>query len=121
MSLNWVTFKVSDLEKSLQFYTGLLHLEIAAKFGSEEHQIVMLGKVDETKIELICEPNTKLENPGNGVSIGLEIEDLDDFVRVLKEDGKNVVGPISPNQGIRFFFVKDPDGYTVQLVEQNTK
>jgi lactoylglutathione lyase len=119
MKLNWVSFKVSDLEKSLLFYTDLLHLEVAAKFGSEEHQIVMLGKADEPKIELICEANTKIENPGNGVSIGLEIENLDGLVRVLKESGKNVVGPISPNSAIKFFFVKDPDGYTIQLVEQN--
>ena len=43
MKLNWVTLKVSDLEKSLFFYTKLLNLEVAAKFGDENHKIVMLG------------------------------------------------------------------------------
>jgi len=121
MKLNWITIKVSDLEKSLFFYAELLNLEIAEKFGSEEQQIVMLGKTDESKIELICEPNAKIENPGNGVSIGLEIDDLDRLVHILKENGIKIVGPIAPNPQIRFFFVQDPDGYTVQLAEQKRK
>ncbi|HEX2985641.1 MAG TPA: VOC family protein [Caproiciproducens sp.] len=118
MSLNWVTFKVGNLEKSLFFYCKLLNLDIAAKFGSPEHQIVMLGKEGEAKIELIWEPQTKIDNPGNGVSIGLEADDLDRLTGLLQENGYKTVGPVSPNPKIRFFFVKDPDGYTVQLVEQ---
>ena len=118
MKFNWVTFKVSDMEKSLAFYNGLLKLEIAARFGSEEHQIVMLGKNDGPKIELICEPNYNTENLGHGVTVGLEPENLDALVDSLKEQGLKVSGPISPNPNIRFFFVKDPDGYSIQLAEQ---
>ena len=118
MKLNWITLKVQDLEKSLFFYIQLLHLEIAAQFGPPEHQIVMLGKAGEAKVELIFEPNTNVEQPGNGVSFGLESENLDQLVALLQEHGLSLVGPISPNPHIRFFFVKDPDGYSVQLIEQ---
>jgi len=118
MNLNWVTIHVCDLQKSLFFYTNLLGLDIAEKLGSSDHQIVMLGKKDETKIELICEQNKKINNPGNGVSIGLEADDLEQLISVLQENGDEPVGPISPNPRIRFYFVKDPDGYTVQLVKQ---
>ena len=118
MKLNWVTIKVSDLDKSLFFYKDLLALDIAARFGTEAHQIVMLGHADAPKIELIFEPNTKIENPGNGVSIGLEADDLDQLIDRLKEHGLKPAGPISPNPKLRFFFVQDPDGYGIQLVEQ---
>ena len=118
MKLNWVTIKVSDLDKSVYFYKDLLNLKIAEKFGSEDHQIVMLGEADAAKIELIFEPNTKIENPGNGVSFGLEADNLDQLINVLKEQGYAALGPISPMPNIRFFFVQDPDGYTVQLIEQ---
>lgn len=118
MKLNWVTLKVTNLEKSIDFYTKLLNLNIAARFGNEQHKIVMLGESDGPKIELIYEPNSIIENPGNGVSIGLEISNLDMLISKLKESGQNVIGPISPNPHIRFFFIKDPDGYTVQLAEQ---
>jgi len=121
MKLNWVTFMVSDLDKSIFFYRDLLNLDISAKFGNEEHQIVMLGKADEAKVELIFEPNEKIENPGNGVSIGLEADNLDLLICVLKEHGYKASGPISPNPQLRFFFVQDPDGYTVQLIEQKSK
>jgi lactoylglutathione lyase len=121
MKLNWVTFKVSDLDKSIFFYKDLLNLDIYAKFGSEEHQIVMLGKADEPKVELIFETNTKIENPGNGVSIGLEADNLDQLLDVLIKHGYKPVGPISPNPHIQFFFVQDPDGYTIQLVKQKLK
>ena len=118
MKVNWVTFGVCDLEKSVQFYNEVLGLKISARFGSPEHQIVMLGNENETKIELIFEPNLKIENPGAGVSVGLEIDQLDQLVQTLKEKGHQVRGPIAPNPRIRFFFVRDPDGYTIQLVEQ---
>ncbi len=117
MKVNWVTIYVSDLEKSLFFYTKLLNLGIAEKFGSADHQIVMLGKKDDTKIELICEAGKKISNPGNGVSIGLEADDLEQLIGALKENGYEPMGPISPNPQIQFYFVKDPDGYTVQLVK----
>lgn len=118
MKLNWVTLRVSDLEKSLAFYNGLLNIGVSARFGDENHWIVMLGDADSAKIELICEPGAKVENPGNGVSIGLEADDLDKLVGELKDRGHRVIGPVSPNPHIRFFFVQDPDGYSVQLVKQ---
>lgn len=117
MNLCWVTLKVSNLEKSLFFYTKLLNLGISEEFDGPEHQIVMVGKANETKIELICEPHTKINNPGNGVSIGMEADDLDGLIGILKENGYKTVGPVSPNSHIKFFFVQDPDGYTVQLVK----
>lgn len=118
MKLNWVTIHVCDLEKSLSFYTSLLNLDIVEKFGSPDHQIVMLGKKDEAKLELICEPNKKIDDPGKGISIGLEADDLEQLIGVLQENGYKPMGPISPNPRIRFYFVKDPDGYTVQLAKQ---
>lgn len=118
MKLNWVTLRVSNLEQSVAFYTETLGMEVAARLGGGGHQIAMLGKADEAKVELICETGSKIESPGNGVSIGLESEDLDALVNSLKAKGYPVTGPVSPNSHIRFFFVKDPDGYTIQLVEQ---
>lgn len=118
MKLSWVTFRVHDLEKSIAFYTQSLGMEIAARFGDETHPIVMLGKDNAAKVELIGEPGAKVESPGSGVSIGLEAEDLDALVDALKAEGHAVSGPVSPAPHVRFFFVKDPDGYTIQLMGQ---
>ncbi|MDD4390795.1 MAG: VOC family protein [Eubacteriales bacterium] len=109
MKLNWVTLKVSDLEKSMRFYTELLPLQVATKIGTDDHQIVFLGKDDSAKVELIYEKGGNVENAGKGVSVGLECDNLDQLVDKLKVNNLNVTGPISPNAHIRFFFVQDSD------------
>ncbi len=87
--------------------------------GVPAHQVVMLGKNGETKLELIYEPGRTLpENPGGTVTMGFAPDDLDAFIAKLSGMGIPAVGPIAPSPDIRFFFIKDPDGYTIQLVEQ---
>lgn len=118
MKFKWATLRVSNLDTSLEFYRNILKMNISSQFGTENHQIVMLGQEDEAKIELIYEKGMSIDNPGNGVSIGLEVEHLDDMINTLKRQNLKVEGPVMPNPHIRFFFVKDPDGYTIQLLEQ---
>ena len=86
------------------------------QFGPPEHQIVMLGNPQETMIELICEPGAVI-NTGDSVSIGLEIDDMEALLLKLRENGYVISPPMSPNPTMVFYFVNDPDGYTVQLVE----
>ena len=119
MKFVWTTLPVSDMEKSLKFYSEIMGLGPVAKMGVPSHQVVMLGKDGETKLELIFEPGRSIPgNPGGTISIGFAPENLDEFMAKLAEMGIPSVGPISPSPDIRFFFIKDPDGYTVQLVEQ---
>ena len=119
MKFMWTTLPVSDMEKSLEFYSGLMGLGPIARMGVPQHQVVMLGKEGETRLELIYEPGRAIpETPGGTISMGYAPENLDEFMAKLGEMGIPAVGPISPSPDIRFFFIKDPDGYTVQLVEQ---
>ena len=37
---------------------------------------------------------------------------------MAKRLDEGFVGPISPNPHIRFFFVRDPDGYYVEIIEE---
>lgn len=118
MKLAWTTLRVSDLEKSLDFYSNVLGLGPAMRLGTDAHRVVMLGAPEGVKLELVWEAEPIPENNGRGVSVGLIPDDLDAIVAFLREKGYAVTGPIAPDETIRFFFVPDPDGYTVQLVEQ---
>ena len=119
MKFMWTTLPISDMEKSLAFYSGLMGLGPMAKMGSPAHQVVMLGENGQTKLELIYEPGRALpENPGGTISMGYAPNNLDEFMAKVAEAGIPAIGPISPTPDIRFYFIKDPDGYTVQLVEQ---
>lgn len=117
LSMNWITLRVRDLEASLNFYHGILKLPVQRRFESRGRQIAMLGAEGQPKLELIqgSEPVLK---PECGVSIGFEVESLDEAMVYLENEGIPVArGPAQPNPRLRFFYIVDPDGFEVQLAQ----
>jgi lactoylglutathione lyase len=121
MNLCWVTIRVGDPETSLKFYQGILGLPLASRHSGPGRDIIMLGEKEAPKVELLYSQNQK-PDPGSGMSIGLRVNSLDDTMELLKQHGIPIVsGPMAPDPHTSFFFVKDPDGYTVQFVEQKNR
>ncbi|MDY0175151.1 MAG: VOC family protein [Bacteroidales bacterium] len=119
MKIAWITIYVRDMEESLAFYTQILGMKVSRSFtgGGGVNIHFLDGKGAD--LELIHDPNKTEVNCGTDVSVGLLVDDLDATMTHLKEQGiANIVGPISPNPHLRFIFIKDPNGFTVQLVEQ---
>lgn len=121
MSFSLVTLRVSNMAESLSFYNGILGLPIIRQFENKDHeQIVMLGQEDIPHIELI---ETRLDAElGIGVSIGFEVEHPQEIIRQVNlKYNCSPVGPISPSPYLQFYFIKDPDGYQVQLLQKREK
>ncbi|GGF86647.1 hypothetical protein GCM10010912_34900 [Paenibacillus albidus] len=119
LSLNWITLRVRDLEVSLNFYHSILGLPVDRRFESRGRQIVMLGTEGQPKIELIQGTDLALK-PECGVSVGFEVESLDEAMDNFKSQGIQVArGPVTPNPRLRFFYVLDPDGFEVQIAEHS--
>ncbi|MCK8817580.1 VOC family protein [Natroniella sulfidigena] len=119
MKFNWCTITVGDMEESLEFYQKIVGLEVSQEFTIEEEiEIAFLGS-GETKVELIFDPNKEAADNPEGISLGFEVESFDEQLDFVKEEGLEVVGPFQPVPNIRFFFVKDPNGVSIQFVEQN--
>lgn len=118
MSLKWITLQVKNLEESIKFYNNILGLPVASKFDAGIHKIAMMGKKESPKIELIEQVDRMLKNFGEGVSIGIGVEDLDEEISRLKNLNIEASEIISPMKNIRFCFIKDPNNYTIQLVEE---
>ena len=119
MKFCWTTLHVSDMQRSLRFYSEILGLGPAVRMGNDAHQVVMLGDAGGTRLELMWDGAPVTADAGRGVSVGLAPENLDKLIAELRDShGISAVGPISPTPDIRFFFISDPDGYTVQLLEQ---
>jgi lactoylglutathione lyase len=119
MKYLWTTLNVENMEKSLDFYQNTLGLTLKRKFSpAPGMEFAFLGD-GETEIELFCNEAVKDINPGDSLSIGFKIESTEKFSLFLKEKGIEIhSGPFQPGPSIRFFFVLDPDGYKIQLVEE---
>ncbi|MBK1810389.1 VOC family protein [Clostridium sp. YIM B02505] len=119
MNFCWVTLYVKDMEESLKFYNEIIGLKIAERFNAgEEMQIAMLGETDGPKVELIYDKNQKAFGFKEGISIGFQVESLDKAMELLKDKDIPIKrGPISPNPSTKFFFVDDPNGIEVQIVQ----
>ncbi|MBI9011582.1 MAG: VOC family protein [Clostridiales bacterium] len=114
----WTTIMVKNMADSLAFYTEVLGLEISHQVkAGPGMEIVFLGS-GETKFELISNENAKDISYTNHVSTGFEVESADNFMSHLKDKGIDIFeGPFEPSPFIKYFFIKDPNGYKIQLVE----
>jgi lactoylglutathione lyase len=117
MNMSWVTIHISDLERSLYFYTEILGLEVVNRFTpNEEMEIAFLGK-EGTQVELIAHREQVNNRFNEHFSIGFMLESsLEQFLS--KHPELEYEGPIQPNPGIRFIYIKDPAGVKIQLVER---
>ncbi len=46
-----------------------------------------------------------------------EVASLDEQIKLLEKKGLELKGPIQPNPNVRFIYVKDPNGVSIQFVE----
>ena len=117
MKFSLTTLRVKDLEESIKFYTDVIGLEVVRKIGGPGVDIAFLNDGD-TKIELICDHDQRDTVVGNDISWGFEVDSLDKTLALIKEKGIEVdAGPIQPNPHVRFFFIRDPNGMRIQLLE----
>lgn len=117
MNFVWVTLQVRDMEESLRFYQNVIGLAIDRRFTAGPTEIAFLGK-GETKVELIMDGSEKWKGQKEGISIGFEVSSLDETIAMVKENGLEIQsGPFQPNPHVRFFYILDPNGVSVQFVE----
>jgi lactoylglutathione lyase len=87
MNISWTTIFVKDIEKSLAFYNGLLGLPVAMKFYGETQKLIMLGDENNAKVELLENPNVTVSAGNDTISMGFEVESLEEMTKKLTEAG----------------------------------
>ena len=117
MKLIFDTIKVKDMEASLGFYRDTLGLKVARQFQAGPNRIVFL-ETGGAELELIAAPGHEQLSAGTNLSLGFEVDSLDEVLKVLEQAGIPLyAGPMSPSPQIRFALVRDPDGVILQLSE----
>lgn len=114
----WTTLTVSNMDRSVEFYSEIVGLAVKRRFNAgPETEICFLGD-GETQIELISDAELRPECVAEGISMGFEIPSADDMIKQLSMKGIHVhSGPFQPNPHIKFFYLRDPDGFKIQFVE----
>lgn len=118
MNFCWCTLQVKDMEASLRFYEAIVGLKLIRRFSpADGMEIAFLGEGG-AQVELICNTKDSKNASCTGISLGFETKSLDDTMNFIHLKGIKIQGgPYEPNPHTRFIYVHDPDGYTVQFVE----
>ncbi len=117
--------RVLDEEKSKSFYTAAFGLEVADRLDFDTFTLVYLRN-NETSFELeltINKGRTEPYNLGDGYGhLAVSVDDLDaEHARLKGLDHKvRDIVEFKRDDAIiaRFFFVEDPDGYKIEVLQR---
>jgi lactoylglutathione lyase len=114
--------RVSDIDKTIDFYTRVLGLEVAERKTSPRGSHLAFLKVpnSDEQIELASfPPSGPVQVQPDLVHLAFEVDSLDETMRELKEKHVPITdGPTRSSSGSRFIFIDAPDGYEIELIER---
>lgn len=111
---------ISDLKKSVKFYTEALGLKFGLFFPSEENATYASVFIGDNKLRLVLarEQNKKLYPKGlggSGFQLFIQVDDVDMVYQNLKDKVEIVDEIETKSWGDREFTLKDPDGYLISF------
>ncbi len=124
MRLLHTMLRVTDLQKSISFYTEILNMKLLRRkdFPDGKFTLAFLGygpEDENTVLELTHNWETESYEMGNAYGhIAIEVEDVYAACDKIKSLGGQVVrepGPMKHGSTI-LAFVRDPDGYMIELL-----
>ncbi|WP_339703425.1 VOC family protein [uncultured Marixanthomonas sp.] len=104
----------NDIEKSKQFYTEFLGMDVAMDLG----WIVTFASNENTTAQIsIFRNNENKPLDNSAIFLSVEVSNIDNWFQRAKKQKIEIVYPITNESwGVRRFFVKDPNGATINLL-----
>ena len=122
MKTLFVAYRVTDLDRSLDFYTTLGYIEVGSGAIGDGVRIALLRFPDEpaATLELVHRPGGGRVEVGGGFDhLAIQVDALAATLKRLTEAGlepEPVQYPAGPH-GPKTSWLTDPDGYRIELVE----
>jgi lactoylglutathione lyase len=124
MRLLHTMLRVGNLQRSIDFYTGVLGMRLLRQkdYPDGKFTLAFVGYGDETEnsvIELTYNWDTDHYDLGTGYGhIAIEVDDVYQAVEELRSRGGKVIRDAGPmNAGTTIIaFIEDPDGYPIELI-----
>ncbi|HWP57858.1 MAG TPA: VOC family protein [Candidatus Acidoferrales bacterium] len=119
---DYVVLIVQDLERALRFYTGVLGLRLGHRSGDyaqldtgATRLALYARKAMEATLKM---PLRAADADQPQFEIGFKVSDVDQAFAELTERGAvSVVAPTDRFWGQRTAYVRDPDGYLIELAQ----
>ena len=117
-----VGLRVTDLERSIAFYTGVGYEVVGSlpETGIGHLTMLKLPGDEFVTIELVHDPAGGAIDLGTGLShLVVQVERMDDAVARLAAAGIDAEEPVSPDgsDDFRTSWITDPDGRRIELVQ----
>jgi lactoylglutathione lyase len=118
--------RVGDLQRSIDFYTGVLGMRVLRTTDRPEQKytLAFVGYGDEREhavLELTYNYGVDRYEPGTAYGhIAIAVPDAAAMCAAVKAKGGTVTREAGPVKGgtTVIAFVQDPDGYKIELIEQ---
>lgn len=142
LSTNHTSFTVSDIDRTIAFFTDVLGFELLSKAPRDPKAIEKITGVvgGDTIIAFVQGPGHRLEliqyiGPNDRGSVrprpcdvgfahvAYDVDDIDAAVSAAERHDVRVIGEVyaidnGPNAGRRVAYLRDPDGITVEFIER---
>ena len=115
-------YRIGDIDRSVDFYAKLGFEEVRRMpIGDEAINVFMAMPGEDPRLELTYNHGVAEYDHGTGYNhIALGVDDLDGTLAQLAEVGiepeKPPYRPGGRTEGHRICFVRDPDGYRIELI-----
>jgi lactoylglutathione lyase len=111
--------RVSDLDRSLAFYTAVGFAAIGRVPGTPLGSLTMLQLPGDpfVSLELVHDPARPVADIGALSHLVVQVDDLGATIAGLATRGVVAEPPAEPGPGMRTSWLTDPDGYRIELVQ----
>jgi catechol 2,3-dioxygenase-like lactoylglutathione lyase family enzyme len=124
VTLSHATLEVAALQRSIDFYTQVLGFEIFHDGRGDPQRPSVKGVIGDLSLELEQGPiasdpaaRRPFGVPAGAPTLSFAVSNLDEAFERLKALGLVALARPVERRGIRFFYVFDPDGQTVELIQ----
>jgi catechol 2,3-dioxygenase-like lactoylglutathione lyase family enzyme len=111
--------RVTDLDRSLGFYTALGYARLGHVPDTPFGSLTMLALPDDpfASLELVHDPTRPVTSTDAVNHLVVQTDDLDATIASLAARGVRAGPQTEPGPGLRTSWLTDPDGYRIELVQ----
>jgi lactoylglutathione lyase len=127
MRLLHTMLRVGNLDRSIRFYTEILHMQVLRReeYPEGKFTLVFVGyghEQNHSVLELTHNWDTESYDLGNAFGhIAIEVENAYQACEAVKQAGGKVIreaGPMKHGTTV-IAFIEDPDGYKIEFIQKD--